>query len=153
MKVIPWRNRREEIGALGDEFDRMLERMFENPFEERLPATFRTANVPPMNVSETDKAWQVSVELPGMEEKDITVELRGNMLCISGERTWKEEKKTQEFHRVESQYGSFRRTVSLPSNLRLEPDAVSASYSKGVLEIVIPKVEATPTAKIPVKNG
>jgi HSP20 family protein len=157
MKVIPWRNRREEIDTLRDDFDRMLETMFETPFEERLPsmlpAAFRPANVPPVNVSETDKAWLISVELPGLEEKDIHVELRGNLLSIWGERTWREEKKEKQYHRVESQYGSFRRSLTLPSNLRLEPEAITAKYSKGVLELSIPKVEETPTAKIPVKGG
>lgn len=131
--------------------DQMFGNWFENffPSTNKLPEVFRTVNTPPINVSETDKNFCVSVELPGLEEKDISVQMMGDQLTITGERKWEEEKKGKEFHRVESQYGTFTRVVTLPENLRTEnPEAV---YKRGVLTITFQKVEPTPAAKIKVK--
>jgi HSP20 family protein len=152
MQIIPWR-KREDMTTFRSEFDRLLERFLEPDMGSNLPAAFRGATVPPVNVAETEKNWTVSFELPGLNEKDIQVQLMGNQLVVSGERKWEEEKKGKEFHRVESQYGSFQRSIALPENARLEPDSLVATYKKGILEISIPKVEPTPAAKIPVKAG
>src|SRR5262245_54930037 len=90
---------------------------FESGPKNRLPETFRATMLPAANVSETDKAFTISVDLPGLEEKDIDVRMMGSQLMISAERKWEEEKKGREFHRVESQFGRFERTVTLPENL------------------------------------
>ncbi|MEE8467019.1 MAG: Hsp20/alpha crystallin family protein, partial [Planctomycetota bacterium] len=66
---------------------------------------------------------------------------------------WKEEKKEKEYHRVESQYGSFQRNITLPEGARLDSNSVEATYEKGILKITIPKVEPTPACKIKVKAG
>ena len=124
---------------------------FENGPKLRLPEVFRTTTLPPVNVSESDKAFVVGVDLPGLEEKDIDVKLMGNQLMISAERKWEEEKKGKEFHRVESQFGRFSRTLTLPDNVRA--GACEGVYKKGVLTITIPKVEPTPATKINVKGG
>jgi HSP20 family protein len=91
------------------------------------------------------------VDLPGLEEKDIDVKLMGTQLMISAERKWEEEKKGKEFHRVESQYGSFARSLTLPENARMNRESIEATFQKGILEIKIPKVEPTPAAKIAIK--
>ena len=150
MKLIPWQR-----PALTRRTDSLFSKLFEDPFDfnfnDRLPETFRTNLVPAVNVAEDEKALTVSVELPGLEEKDIDVEVMGNQLVISGERKFEEEKKEKDFHRVEHQYGSFSRTVTLPTGLKT--DAVDAVYKKGILTVSIPKVEPTPVAKIKVKTG
>lgn len=150
MKLIPRRGH-GALSAFRTELDKLFERF---PFEEwsaRMPALFERGLEPPMNIAETEKSWTVSVELPGFSEKDVQVEVMGKQLVIKGERKWEEEKKNKEYHRVESAYGAFERTVALPENVRLDPDAISASYKRGVLEIVVPKIEPTPSAKIPIK--
>jgi HSP20 family protein len=152
MKLIPSRGR-SEASDLRSEFGGLLERLFENDFESRLPAAFTRTAMPRVDVAESEKAWSVSVELPGLDEKDIQVQILGRHLQVSAERKWEEAKKGKEFHQVESQYGAFRRTIQLPDNARLDPDAISATYKKGVLEISISKVEPTPSARIPVKAG
>jgi HSP20 family protein len=119
--------------------------------KSRLPEVFQGAALPPVNVSETDKAFLVSVDLPGLEEKDIDVKLMGNQLMISAERRWEEEKKGREYHKVESQFGRFERTVMLPDNVR--SGGGDATYKKGVLTVTLPKVEPTPSKKIDVKGG
>jgi HSP20 family protein len=116
-----------------------------------LPEVFRTTNLPPVNVSETDKAFSIAFDLPGLEEKDIDVKVMGNQLSISAERKWEEEKKGREFYRVESQFGRFERSVTLPENLKV--GAGDANYKKGVLTVTLPKMETTPPQKISVKSS
>ena len=152
MKLIPW-TKQENLAGFRNEFDNLFNRFFDGNFETNLPAVFQRATFPPINVAETEKSWTVSVELPGLKEQDIQIQMLGHQLLISGERKWDDEKKGKEFHRVESQYGAFQRYVQLPENTKLEPDAIVATYKKGMLEIVLPKMEPTPAAKIPVKAG
>lgn len=151
MKLAPWRNRSAE--DMRTAFDKMFESFFEEePFGDgRLPALVGTSIIPPVNVAENDKQWTVTCELPGMREKDISVETRGDNLVISGERRFEEESKKGEWLRVESRYGSFRRSIPMPRNARLEPDSVAATFKNGVLEVTVPKVEPTPSGKVPVK--
>jgi HSP20 family protein len=152
MNLIPWRERSDLMNLRG-EMDKLFESFFDTDGDRfaHLPETFRRGPFPPLNVAETDKEFCISVELPGLDEKDIQVQLLGDQLVISGERKWEQERKGKEFHRVESQYGNFRRVVQLPEGSRAQSDAINATYQKGVLEIRLPKVEPKPVAKIPVK--
>lgn len=153
MSLIPWRKQEGQL-ALQNDFEDLL-RSFSDPFNgfrNRLPAVFEGSNFPAMNVSESEHHYNVSLELPGMESKDINIEVMGNQLTVSGERKWDEEKKGKEFHRVESQYGKFSRTLTLPENLRMDRESIDATFQKGVLEIKVPKMEPTPAAKIPIKS-
>ena len=148
MRLIPWHR-----SALSRRADSLFNRFFEDPFNftEQLPEVLQSAPVPAVNIAEDEKTLTVSAELPGLEEKDINVQIMGNQLVISAERKFEEEKKEKEFLRVEHQYGSFSRTITLPTGLRT--DAVEAVYKKGILTVAIPKIEPTPAAKIEVKTG
>ena len=148
MKLTPWRER-----SLIPAFRSDLEEWFDEVFAptRRLPEAFRRP-LPPVNLAENEKEFTASVELPGMEEKDIEIQLLGNQLVISGERRFEDEKKEKGFYRVESQYGAFRRAVELPEGLVRDGDAITATFGKGILEVKIPKVEPKPTAKIKIKS-
>ena len=153
MKLIPW-TKRTDLANFRSEFDNLWNRFLDGDvYDTNLPAVFNRATFPPVNVAESEKNWTVSVELPGLREQDIQVQILGQQLMISGDRKWEDERKGKEFHRVESQYGAFQRSIQLPENTRLDPDAVVATYKKGILEITLPKVEPTPAAKIPVKSS
>ncbi|MBI5363844.1 MAG: Hsp20/alpha crystallin family protein [Planctomycetes bacterium] len=152
MKLIPWR-RNDEMATFRNEFDQLFDRFLTDEPINRLSSAITQRFAPPMNMAETDKHFTVMLEVPGMTEKDLNVQVKGRYLVVSGERKWEEERKGKEFWRVESQYGAFERSIELPDNARLEPDALVATCKKGVLEITIPKVEPTPVAKIPVKGG
>ncbi len=152
MKLIPWRPRNELVD-LRSEMDALVNRFFGEMPESRLPAAFTREIIPPLNVAETEKSWCLSLELPGLSEKDIQVQLMGRMLVISGERKWEEEKKGKEFRSVESQYGSFQRSFELPENALVDANKLTATCKKGILEIEIPKTEPTTAAKIAVKAG
>jgi HSP20 family protein len=152
MSLLPRRKQNESL-TLENAFDDFW-KDFSGSFERmpsRLPAAFQAAKFPPMNVSETENSILVSLELPGLDVKDIDIQLMGDQLQISGERKWEMEKKKKEYVRVESQYGAFERSLTLPRNANLDPKALSADYKKGILEITIPKLQPTPTAKITVK--
>jgi HSP20 family protein len=153
MSLTTWRKRNSDLATrneLEDFLSHFMEPLDWN-FRSRLPATFQQEHVPSMNVAETEKDYLVSLELPGLEPKDVELALMGNQLTISGERKWEEEKKGKEYHRVESQYGRFARTLTLPPGLRLERESIEAGFDKGVLHVRIPKLEPTKAEKIPVK--
>lgn len=153
MNMIPWR-RRGSLLPFSVDFDDLMHRLWgngEGELTNRLPEVFQNRGFPAVNFAETETGFTVTVDCPGLSEEDITVETLGNHIVISGERRWEEEKEGKEFHRVESQYGKFQRTIPLPGNVRIEPGEVDAVYEKGVLTIEIPKLEKTPVARIPIK--
>ncbi len=152
MSLIPW-YRQKGSPALQDEFEdfwKNLQEPFEG-FRNRLPAVFEKRAFPPMNVAESENQYTVTLELPGMDVKDIRIDVMGNQLTVSGERKWEQEKKDKEYHRVESQYGTFSRTLTLPENARLDRESIRATFEKGLLEIRVPKVEPTPATQIPIQ--
>lgn len=153
--LLPWR-RSEPSRRFGSlDLPDLFGRLFENGDLEpvHLPEAFRRGPVPPMNVSENEKDYTVTLDAPGLEENDFDIQLMGGRLIISGERRWREEKKEKEYVRVESQYGSFSRSIDLPDGAGTDTDQIRATYDKGVLKVVVPKAEPTPTTRIPVAKG
>jgi HSP20 family protein len=121
-------------------FRTQLDSLFEDWFGRSMGGTL----APRIDVSETAKEMRLTVELPGVAEKDIDVSLSGNELTIKGEKkSDQEEKKDQAegrvFHRVERSFGAFQRTMTVPFDV--EPDKVSAQFKDGVLTITLPKPE------------
>jgi HSP20 family protein len=153
--LTPWK-RRGELLPFRKELEDLWSRAFdwgEDPFENMTPRIWERGGIPPINFGENDDSYEVAVELPGMTEKDIHLQIVGNQLVITGERKWESEKTAGEYHRVECQYGAFRRAVTLPTSAVTDPEAIQAKYEKGMLKIAIPKVEPTPVVEIPVKSG
>jgi HSP20 family protein len=93
----------------------------------------------------------VKAELPGIDPKEIDISIRGDMLTIRGERKKEEEKKGENYHRVERSYGSFSRCVRLPAEV--DPNKVDAKYKDGILKIEMAKTKEAATKKIEVKVG
>jgi HSP20 family protein len=108
--------------------------------------------IPAVDIAEKDKSFDISVELPGMEEKDIQIRLANGNLVISGEKMDQKEETRKDYHLSERHYGSFERVFSLPKGV--DVDHIEANFSKGVLEISLPKLpEAVkPEKVIPVKS-
>ena len=88
---------------------------------------------------ETKDDLVLTVEVPGVREKDIAVSITGDLLSIKGERRWEDESKDQKFLHVERAYGQFERLVQLP--MAVQADKVKATYRDGVLQITLPKAE------------
>jgi HSP20 family protein len=111
------------------------------------------AGAPAINVAETNDAFEVTAELPGVDEKDINVSLDDNQLVISGEKKAESTKEEKDWHVEERSYGSFYRSMFLP--FEPEEGAVEAHFDKGVLHLTIKKpAKAVKTTKtINVKTG
>lgn len=109
-----------------------------------------SAAIPSLDLSETEKAVEVKLDVPGVTAKEIDIQLNGNLLTVSGERKQEQEKKGKTFHRIERRYGSFSRSVTLPCPVH--EDEVAAEYHDGVLSITLPKTEEAKSKKIAVKS-
>ena len=94
---------------------------------------------PSADISETDKEYVIRAELPAVKKEDVQVTLDQGMITIKGERRQQNEDKKEKFHRVESFYGSFERSFSLPENVNA--DAVRCESKDGILTVHIPKTE------------
>ncbi|MCE1251969.1 MAG: Hsp20/alpha crystallin family protein [Anaerolineae bacterium] len=163
--LIPWKRseklpvRRQEADSflqLRDEMDRMFESFFEPPWSLRPFEPFESnfsGFMPSLDVNETDKDINVTIELPGLEDKDIQLSLENNVLTVSGEKKFEKQEKKNNFHRLERSYGSFSRQVALPCDV--DEDRVSAVFKNGILNISLPKLQANSSQnkRIVVKRG
>ncbi|MEM5773545.1 MAG: Hsp20/alpha crystallin family protein [Anaerolineaceae bacterium] len=131
----------------------MFETFFDNPFGAMRSMEGFEGFAPNIDVYETDREIRMDVELPGMDEKDIDISLRNNILTISGKRENEETEKEKSYYRHERSFGSFRRSIQLPEEV--DDQRIEASYSKGILKVVLPKHEQSVTTrrKIEIKKG
>jgi HSP20 family protein len=106
--------------------------------------------LPETNMIETDKAVEVTVELPGMAPEDVKVEIKETALWITGEKREEKEEKGKTFHRVERRTGMFRRVLPLP--VEVLEEKVEARFADGVLKITLPKAERVAPKRIEVKG-
>ncbi len=90
-----------------------------------------------MDVAETDKAVEVTAELPGVDEKDIDVSVADDMLTIKAEKKSEKDEKGKDFRLIERSYGTFERRMALP--FKADPAKVEAKFEKGVLKLTLPK--------------
>ena len=102
-------------------------------------ATALNRFVPKIDVSETEKQIKVSAELPGVDEKDVTVEMEDNVITIRGEKKSDQEEEGENWYRREQTYGSFERGIPLPDGINT--DKVKAKFRKGKLTVTLPKVK------------
>ncbi len=106
--------------------------------------------MPEVNMVETDKAVEVTVDLPGLKPEEVQVEVRDQMLLITGERKEEKEEKGKTFHRVERRAGMFRRALQLP--VEIKEDKVEAQFTAGVLKITLPKADRAAPRQIEIKG-
>ena len=125
--------------------DRFVDRFFNDSLEQT-----QTAFTPKVDIAESEKAFEIQVAVPGLEKKDINIDLRDGLLTISGERKFVKKDKERNFHAVQTQYGTFKRSFQLPDSI--EEGKIEASYESGILSVVIPKDESKKiVSKITVK--
>jgi HSP20 family protein len=94
---------------------------------------------PPVDIFENENEIVLKAELPGMEARDIQLDLESNVLTLKGERRFAKETKEENYHRVEREYGRFSRSFSLPAAVK--EDKITTEYKDGLLTIVLPKKE------------
>lgn len=135
-----------DIFNMKDEMNRLFDGLFRGVSSE--PGRFG-AYVPEVDISETDDNIMVSVDIPGMDEKDLSVSIRENVLTLKGEKKREVQKENTVCLISERNYGSFERSLTLPTNI--QPDKVAAKYANGVLTVTLPKAEEVKPKEIAVK--
>jgi HSP20 family protein len=140
--LTPWMGRT----AFKQEMDRLFERFFE-PHWDELPTVGEWA--PRVDVAETKDALVVTVEIPGVDPKDIQISLQEQLLTIKGEKQQEKEAKDERYHRVERTYGAFARTLRLP--VGVDGTKVQATFKNGVLTVTLPKTPAAKGTIIPIE--
>jgi HSP20 family protein len=152
-EVVP----RRELG-LFDEMDRMFDKMFHRgwlrPFHELWPEWARLEETmelraPRVDLIDRDEEILVRAEVPGVEKKDLNVDLSGQLLTIHGERRHEEKAEEGEYFRAEIARGAFTRTIRLPEDVELE--TAKAEFKDGILEIHLPKTHKTERRRIAVE--
>jgi HSP20 family protein len=145
---------------------REVDRMFEDfgygfwrpPFRGLDPAPFRRGETslsaaPAIDVSETDKAYEITAELPGMDEKNVEVNLANGVLTIKGEKQDEKEEKNKDYYMRERSSGSFQRSFQVPDSV--DAEKIDAHFEKGVLTVTLPKSPEAQKAekKIAIKSA
>jgi HSP20 family protein len=129
---------------------REIDRLFDDAFRgfsfpalavPRWPSEWSDMLKPALDIQETDKQYRITLEVPGVEEKDIQITLNDDVLLVRGEKRQELENKEGNFHRVERSYGSFQRALNLPDDANQE--SIKASFKNGVLTITMEKREAS----------
>ena len=139
MNLVKWEPFRE-LSSIRGQMDRLLESFFKRE---------GSANglwTPSVDLSETEGEFVIKADIPGVEEKDLSVTLSGNTLLLKGERREEKEDKGKQFHKVERSYGSFQRSIPLPDVV--DAERISADYQNGVLVVHLPKTASAQPKKI-----
>lgn len=148
MAIRRWGDPFRELISLQE----MMNRLFEESMlrssgkeEEMLPSTWS----PVVDIYETSEELVVTAELPGIDLKDISIEIKDNTLFLRGERKFEKDVAKENYHRMERSYGHFQRSFALPSSVHQEK--TKAKIKEGVLEITLPKTEKTKVKKIDIE--
>ena len=102
------------------------------------PAVFSARSGPDVNIAESESAYHITAELPGLDEKDIELLLSDGVLTLKGEKKAEREDKNKDYHLTERRFGTFRRSFALPVDI--DEQHVAAKFSKGVLSVKLPKM-------------
>ncbi|HVV90787.1 MAG TPA: Hsp20/alpha crystallin family protein [Solirubrobacterales bacterium] len=143
MAIVRWDPGRDLDTLQGD-----MNRLFDSFFGRREAGQANAVRrwVPPMDLAETDDQLVLRADLPGMERDDIDIEVKDNVLTISGERKAEHEKKGEGFHRIERSFGRFSRSLGLPRGI--DAKSVTANFENGVLEVRMPKPEERKATRV-----
>jgi HSP20 family protein len=133
MSIVRW----EPFGSIENLFGRMPSALRWPRVDTHGEARYEWA--PTVDISESDKEYLIRAELPAVNKEDVRVTVDNGMLTISGERKQREEEKKEKFHRVESFYGSFSRSFTLPENV--DANTIQAESKDGIVTVHVPKLK------------
>ena len=111
---------------------------------------YKEVLMPAINISENDKEYVITGEIPGVDAKDLDVTLTDGILTIKGEKKQENEEKEENYHRIERHYGSFERSFRIPEKVKTEK--LNATHKDGVFKLSLPKAEVVEAKKIEVKE-
>lgn len=137
--LTPFNHEDESLWDLHREIDRTFNSMLRHAdHHNRLwPEASLSAISPKVDISETEKEINIVAELPGMKENDVNISVQNQTLTLSGEKKSEKKEDNKTYHRIERSYGKFVRTFPLPFDVK--PEAIDATFEKGLLKISIPK--------------
>jgi len=115
-------------------------------FQDENSASLSHDFSPTINTREGEFAYHIELDLPGIKKEDINIQIEDNVLVVSGERKIKKEIKEENYYKIESNFGSFSRSFSLPEEVDIEN--IHAESEDGVLEVVVPKLESAKVDKV-----
>lgn len=118
-------------------FSNLIDTFFTDSIARSGGSTF--SFVPKVDVIEEEKNFEIHVAVPGMNKEDFKIDLNDNYLTISGERKYAKEKNENFYRSLETQYGSFSRSFTLPENV--DAERIAAQYTNGILVVTVPKDE------------
>lgn len=144
------RTRNRALNDLQSEIDRVFDRFFPSRDQDE-DGSSRQQPVwrPRMDLIETDDAYRIHLDMPGLNKEDLNINYKNNQLVISGERTSEQTEEGEEYVRVERSFGHFRRSFTLPRTVN--EDEITASYDNGVLTISVPKTEKVKPREIEIQ--
>lgn len=155
-EIVPWRwgglrrweSGDEPVGTFRTQMEtlhRDMDRLFDQMVGESTRSSFmpwawgRDFAQPKIDETEDDKAFYVTIELPGMDEDDVDITMSGRLLTIRGEKKEDEKEEGKDYYRRERRFGSFRRTLERPGEV--DESKIEASFKKGVLRISLPRTK------------
>jgi HSP20 family protein len=146
----PFESLRREIDRLFDDFGSSFwHRPFRRSVFDMVPSWGRDVawpTVPAVDVSDTEKAYEITAELPGIDEKNVDVKVTNGVLTIKGEKREEKEEKKKDYYLRERNFGSFERSFQVPDGV--DNDKIEASFKKAILTVTLPKKpEAQAAAK------
>ncbi len=142
LKPQRFDDQRDEQGrplSLREAMHRLFDESIWDPFEDR--RLIMKEEFPKIDVSENDKEVKVVANIPGVETKDLSLEVDEDSLTLSGSTSREDEQNDERYYRYEREFGEFSRDILLPA--RVDPEQVSAVSKNGVVTITLPKVEET----------
>jgi HSP20 family protein len=137
----------QDVLSLREAMNQLMEESFVRPTGTQNGKNF----TPALDFSETAEGYLVEAALPGVKPEDVEITVENNVLTIKGETRQETDSKQRNFHRVERRFGSFQRTIGLPTTVKA--DAIKADLTHGVLRLEIPKAEEVKPRKISVNVG
>ena len=147
MAIVRWDPFRD-LNMLQDRMNRLFDDAGSTWRTDEPAAT--TSWSPSVDIFETEGEIVVKAELPGMDRKDIQLNLENNVLSLRGERKFQKETKDDNYHRIERSYGVFSRSFSIPATV--DEERIRADYKDGVLKIVLPKKDQAKPKQIKIAS-
>jgi HSP20 family protein len=149
MTIVRWEPLRE-LSSFQSDMNRFFDAMLQAPAGGGGQTGRALRWTPAMDLAETEDAFVLRADLPGVSQEDVQIELEDTVLTVSGERKSDHEAKGEGFYRVERAFGAFSRSLTLPKGV--DPEAIAAQFTDGVLEVRIPKPEQRKPRRIAI-NG
>lgn len=143
------RTRNRNLNSLQNEIDRVFDRFFPSQEQEEETSSRQAVWRPRMDLIESDDAYRIRLDMPGLSKDDLTISYKDNELTVSGERTNDHREEGEEFVRVERSFGHFRRSFTLPDSV--DAENIQATYENGVLTLTVPKTERVKPRQIEIQ--